>query len=322
MSRLQHDLEPDIAAELAPRLATAVGLALGRFGGPAGFNLRQEDLVLTRGFERIKFPLAIACMVGLLAMFVYWNKKTIELKNLELEIGHTYIDKANPKAPPNFYGMLHSILSRDGWFEKPDQFRLEQNKGKDYTHKDLVAELVEKPVHERLHIVRDRLKAVADAKQKESGVYEDVSIESGLAVLVRWAELMKATEPQLGRFLVTKIHLNMKPPNRKLEFTIAFRGEDFRARRDSLQRAIDGEMQRPDTPFEVPAKPEPEKPSQLFANSAESGVVGAYYTVTMHVKDSFPPFGPSAGTTVGALDARPPGLEHGTRTELAAKEGR
>ncbi len=322
LGRLQHDLDPEQANELGARIATAVGLALGRFGGPAGFQLRQEDLVVTRGFERIKFPLAIACMVGLLAMFVYWNKKTIELRNLEFEIGATYVDKKDPKAPTLFYGMLYSVYTRDGWFEKPDQFRLEQSGGKDYTHKDLVAELVATPVHQRLQLVRQRLKTVADAKQKESGIYEDISMESGLAVLVRWAELMQATEPQLGRFLVTKIDLNMKPPNRRLEFTIAFRGEDFRSRRESLRSAIDAEMQREDTPFEVPARAETEKPAQLFADSAESGVVGAYYTVTMHVKDSFPLFGPSAVGTVGALDARPAGLESGGGKVQVAVEGR
>jgi Tfp pilus assembly PilM family ATPase len=295
LGRLQHDLPAEQVEELGPRLATAVGLALGRLGGPSGFQLRQEDLVLTRGFERVKFPLAIACMVGLLAMFVWWNKKQIELKNLELEIGSTYVDKKDPKAPLQFYGMLYSVVTQDGWFAKPDQFRLEAQRGKDYTHKELLAELDAKPVHQRLQIVRDRLKSVADAKQKESGIYEDVSIESGLAVLVRWAELIRATEPQLGKFVVTKIDLNMKPPNRRLEFTIAFRGEEFRSRRESLRNAIDEEIKRPDSPFEVSAKAEQEKPAALFANSAETGVTGAYYTITMHVKDVFAPFGPSAG---------------------------
>lgn len=319
LGHLHHDLTPEQVEDLAPRLATAVGLALGRLGGPAGFQLRQEDLVVTRGFERIKFPLAIACMAALLAMFVHWNKKQIERTNLELQIGRTYVDKKNPKATPVFYGMLNSVFAT-GWFEKPEQFRLEQQKGKDYTFKDLAAELDREPVHKRIAIVRDRLKTVAEQKQKESGIYEDVSIESGLAVLVRWAEMMKALEPQLGRFLVTKIDLNMKSPKRRLEFTIAFRGEDFRTRRAALQRAIDAELLRADTPFEEPEKTGERKEEELFRDSAESGVVGAYFLVTMHVKDAFPSFVPSGATgTVGTLAVPPAAAGGPSKGEVAAK---
>lgn len=301
LGRLQHDLSPEQVAEHGSQLAVAVGLALSRFGGPEGFQLLQEDLVQARGFERIKFPLAIACMVALLAMFVHWNKRHFELTNLELQIGRTYVNKQDPKAPPVFYGMLNSVF-QTGWFARPEQFRLEQQRGKDYTHKDLLAELVAAPVHKRLAIVHDRLRAVANQKQKESGVYEDVSLESGLAVLVRWAEMMKAAEADLGRFLVTRIDLNMKAP-RRLEFTIAFRGEDFRSRRTLLQRAIDAEYARPDSPFEAPKRADERRDEEPFKDIAESGVPGAYFRVTMPIKEVFAPFG--LGGSTGVLGAAP-----------------
>ena len=64
-------------------------------------------------------------------------------------------------------------------------------KGKDgrttYKYKDLVADVSAAEVHERVGIVRRKLRDVARQKQKETGVYEDVKIESGLSVLVRWA---------------------------------------------------------------------------------------------------------------------------------------
>jgi Tfp pilus assembly PilM family ATPase len=293
LGRLQHDLSPEQMAEHGSQLAVAVGLALSRFGGPEGFQLLQEDLVQARGFERIKFPLAIACMVALLAMFVHWNKRHFELTNLELQIGRTYVNRENPKAPPIFYGMLNSVL-QTGWFDRPEQFRLEQQRGKDYTYKDLLAELVAQPVHKRLSIVHDRLRAVANQKQKESGVYEDVSLESGLAVLVRWAEMMKAAEDDLGRFLVPRIDLNMKSP-RRLEFTIAFRGDDFRSRRTQLQRAIDAEYARPDSPFTPPKRADERRDEEPFKDIAESGVPGAYFRVTMPIKDVFAPFGLGGG---------------------------
>ncbi|HZN37733.1 MAG TPA: pilus assembly protein PilM [Planctomycetota bacterium] len=303
LSHLQHDLDAATAAELGPRLATAIGLALGRLGGPAGFNLRQEDLLLTRGFERIKFPLAITCMVALLALFVHANRRSIELKNLELEIGSTYVDKTNPKAMPVFHGMLNRVFSNK-WFEDPvNDFHYVPSKGKEYRYKDLIAELVQADVHRRIMIVRDRLKLAADQKQKESGVYEDISLESGLAVLVRLSEILLAVEPQIKGYLVTRLELNMKAPNRKLEMTVAFRGEDCRNKMSVLRAAIDEDCAKPDSPFEPLHKNDDGAKETLFSDTAESGVTGAYFKVLIRIKDSFRPFGPSS-VALGAADEK------------------
>jgi Tfp pilus assembly PilM family ATPase len=309
LGNLQHDLSAEEVETYGGRLATAVGLALAPIGGPEGFQLRQEDLVLTRGFERIKFPLAIACMMGLLALFVYGSTRFVEKRNLELEIGQTFVDRKNPKAPPIFYGQLNTVFSSP-WFADPNHFQLEVSKGKYYNHKDLLAELVQTPVHKRIRLVRDKLFAVAAQKQKASGIFEDIKLESGLAVLVRWAEMMKAAEPQLGRFLVTRLSLDMnaRSSNRRLEFTIAFRGDDFRTRYAALGRAIEAEMARSDTPFEVPEKGDNRVVSELFkeGKEGESGVIGSYYRLTMHIKDVFPPFGAGGGQgSLGAADASP-----------------
>jgi Tfp pilus assembly PilM family ATPase len=300
LGRLQHELSPDDARQLGPQLAVAIGAALARLGGPVGFELRQEDLVLSRGFERVKFPLAIACMVALLAVFVHGMKRLSELRNLEYEIGKTFIDPKDPKAPPMFYGMLNVLLAPK-WFEKPTHFGIEQGKGKDYAYKDLVADLVALPVHKRVLLVRDKLKAVVDQKQKESGIYEDVSLESGLAVLVRWAQVMKAAEQQLGRHMIMRVAMNMKAPNRFLEFTVAFRGDDFRDRFEILEQVVAAEMGKVDSPFEPPNEKErgankgTENP---FKDAEKSGVRGAYYTVKLNVRDAFRPFGPLAAAEV------------------------
>lgn len=294
LSRLNHDLSPEQVEEFGPRLAVALGAALGPLGGPSGFQLRQEDLLLAKGFERVKFPLAILCMVAVLALFVHWNLRRAEKRTLEIQIGLEYIDKKDPKKPPQFFGMLNSLFANGAWFENPQQFRLVKG-GKDYVYKDLVAELLAAPVHRRLQILRDRLREVSEQKQKDSGIFEDVSLESGLAVLVRWSEMLRLGEPELGRFLVTKIDLSMKAPNRTLEFTIAFRGDDFRNRRSALQRIIDAELERADSPFEKPKRPDEGKSEEMYRDSKESGVTGAFYRVVLHVKDTFRPFGPVAG---------------------------
>ncbi|MBM4060321.1 MAG: hypothetical protein FJ265_04365 [Planctomycetes bacterium] len=292
LGHLQHDLDPEAAADLGPRLATAVGIALGRFGGPAGFDLRQEDLAFRRGFERVKFPLAIACLVGLLALFLYGHQLSRELQMLELQIGRTWQNPAEPNAPRQFHGMLNSVLA-GGWFEKPQQFRLEQSRGKDYRYKDLVTELEATPVHRRIALVRSKLEAVAQQLQKESGVYEDVKLESGLAVLVRFAQMFKAAEPELGRYLMIKIDLNMKTPKRYLEFVVAFRNSDFRDRDGAVVRAIEAEYAKPDSPFREPeGRTEKRSDEKLFKGDGSTS--GAYYIYRMGVKDSFDPFGGGA----------------------------
>ena len=294
LAHLTHDLDEAEAAELSPQLAVAVGLGLARMGGPEGFELRQEDLAQQGGFDAIKFPLAIVCMVGLLALFVLGNKKSMELSQLELEIGMQYQDTAK------FFGYLNPIMNDDEWLQDKRYFA---QKGKDgrtiYKFKDLLEDVIAAPVHERVGIVRRKLRDVRTQKQKETGVYEDVSIESGLSVLVRWAEILKSIEPQLGRYLVPSLELSMKPKSRKLQFRVAFRGEDFRSRMSILQSAIAKEVARPDSPFTQSKEPTP--PERLFADRSETGVTGAYFEFTIPIKDSFQPFGPSA--RVGALDA-------------------
>lgn len=311
LSHLSHSLDEDEAAELSPSLAIAVGLGLSRFGGPQGFELRQEDLALTGGFDRIKFPLAIACMVGLLALFVFANKKSMELKKLELEIGLQHIDPKQPKKAI-FHGQLNTLFNSK-WFQDKRYFGLRNKSGKiTYGYKQLVAEIVKAPVSKRVRIVRDKLRKVAAEKQKASGVYEEVTLESGLAVLVRWAEVMKSIEPQLGRYLVPMVDLDMK--SRKLTFQTAFRGTDFRTRMAVVERALNLEIGKPDSPFMKPERGDMRPPETLFTDRDEKGVTGAYYTFTVPIRELFAPFGPSA--RLGKLDMGVP--RSGGKDYLAA----
>jgi type IV pilus assembly protein PilM len=311
LGHLQHELDPEVVADLGPGLAVAIGLALTKLGGPTGFDLRQEDLAYTRGFERIKFPMALACMVGLLALFVYTNKRSTELKNLELQIGKTY--QKDSKSPVQFHGMLNSVFAGK-WFENPQHFRWEQSKGKDYLYKNLVDELVATPVQKRIALVKNRLNEVVVQKQKESGVHEDITLESGLAVLVRFSQMIKAIEPQLGRYLLLKIDLEMKAPRRYLEFVVAFRGDDFRDKENAVKQALVAEYAKSDTPFQKPDKDESKE--HLF--KPDPSARGAYYVFRMGVKDSFDPYGPSAPNAIGVVD-RP--AKAGATETVAAADG-
>ncbi|MCR9244714.1 MAG: pilus assembly protein PilM [bacterium] len=291
LDHVQHDLDEDDVQDLGHRLAVAVGLALGPLGGPEGFDMRQEDLAFTRGFERIKFPLTIMLMVGLLALFVFGNHQQAKLNHLHLEIGKTHVDE---RGKIGFFGMVNSAL-RGNWWKDQRNFAYERSKGKMYKWKDLEDELVSKPVHERLKIMHARLKGVADYKQKRSGIYEEVSLESGAAVLVRFAEIMQRVESELQRPLVTKISLNMKGERRSLTFHLALRGAGFRGRSEALRTELLAEFKREDSPFLEPQNTRrvwfAEK---LFIDQAETKVEGSYFVVTLDIKPTFAPFGEGA----------------------------
>lgn len=301
LSHLSHDLDEHEAAEQSPGLAIAVGLALGRMGGPEGFDLRQEDLAQTGGFDRIKFPLAIACMVALLTMFVFANQKSMKLKVLELEIGQTFVDPKNPKRAI-FHGQLNTLFGQGRWWQDKNYFGIKRGKKVVYSYKDLMEELQRTPVASRVRLVRDKLRLVAAQKQKESGVYEDVALESGLAVLVRWSEVLKSIEPELGRYLVASIDLDMK--SRKLSFTMALRGEDFRTRQNIVERAFQLEIGKPESPFTDPVqagqKTNVAGNATPFSDYSDKQIAGAHVAFVLDIKEVFQPFGPSA--RIGALD--------------------
>jgi hypothetical protein len=148
---------------------------LANFGGPTGFDFRREDLAYTRGFDRIKFPLAITCMVALFTAIVYAIKLNNELKNLEYQIGLTFTgEKADPKNP-QFWGMLSAVL-RNGNFSE-SHFLLQEG-GTNYASKQLLQDLVNQPVADRLRFVATNWRGCSIASSRSRAIYEDVKIES------------------------------------------------------------------------------------------------------------------------------------------------
>jgi len=292
LGRLQHSLSPEEAETLGPRLATAIGLALQPFGGPEGFELRQEDLAYTRGFDRVKFPLAITCMVALFTLIVYGVKLNNDLKNLQFQIGAEYRDPQ--KGTFTFYGQLCAVFE-SGWFSN---FSVREG-NKDYREKDLKADLVLQPVANRVKFVLDKLSLMLKQQQEKGGVYEDLSVDSGLAVLVRFFEVLKRAEDKgLGKYLLCKFELNMKSSGagdkngRALTFQVAIRDAEAataRSRNLVLQKEIEDECKQADSPF---SKLDPlggrEDP---FVDAAETHINGLYVGMKILIRDSFNAFG-------------------------------
>lgn len=291
LGRLAHSLPAEEAEMLAPRLAVPVGLALQGFGGTSGFDFRQEDLAFTRGFDRLKFPLAITCMVALFTAVVFAVDRNNQLKNLQYELGATYTGNDDPKNPV-FWGMLNKVL-QDLWF-KEDRHFLHQVGGKDYGYRQFLQDLAAKDVHERIKFVRDKLRVVLEQKQRESGIHEEVSLESGLAVVAKLFDVMKRAESGMGKYVMTQLDLNMRATGsgersgRFVSFRVAFRGEDFRHRKVALQDAINEECRREGSPF-LQLDGEPRE--TLFSRpQGEPEVSGAFFDFKIIVREAFDPF--------------------------------
>src|SRR5262245_21559900 len=256
LGHVKHSLSAEEADEVAPQLAVALGLALANLGGPLGYDFRREDLAFTRGFDRVKSALAITCMLMLFTAIVYGVRQTHELKNLEYRIGLAYQGPdADPKKP-RFFGMLGPIVRSD-FVQNAKYFLLEEGSKKDYAYKDLMQDLLALSVPERIKFVRDKLRRALDLKQKESGIYEEVALESGLATIVRFFEVLQKAEGSLGKYMLATLELNMRSMSgsghsgRWLQCRFAIRGDGFRERYSALRSAIEEECQRPGSPFEA-----------------------------------------------------------------------
>lgn len=293
LSNLKHSLSEEEAARLGPQIGVAVGLALANLGGPVGFDFRREDLAFTRGFDRLKFPLAIACMVALFATVVFGVRLTRQLENKHFQIGLTHTGKGADPKKPTFHGHLNPIVALGSLVD--DRYFKFQDGNRQYGYKELVADLVASPVEDRILIVRNKLAKAVDVKQADSGIYEDVSLESGLAVIERFFEVLHKNEGALGRYLLCSMELQMKVTSpgrpecgRFVQGRFAFRGEDFRERNAALRQMFVDESKRPDSPFisvedsiggDIP-----------FKDGAEKGISGSYYDFKVHVRESFDPF--------------------------------
>src|SRR5262245_1036752 len=256
LGHVKHSLSAEEADEVAPQLAVALGLALANLGGPLGYDFRREDLAFTRGFDRVKSALAITCMLMLFTAIVYGVRQTHELKNLEYRIGLAYQGPdADPKKP-RLFGMLGPIVRSD-FVSNERYFKIEEGSKKDYAYRDLMQDLLALPVPDRIKFVRDKLRRALDLKQKESGIYEEVALESGLAVLVRFFEVLQKAEGSLGKYMLATLELNMTSTpgsghsGRWLQCRFAIRGDGFRERYSALRSAIEEECQRPGSPFEA-----------------------------------------------------------------------
>lgn len=274
LGHLNHKLSPEDAADLAPRLAVSVGMALRNLGGGPGLNLRQEDLAFTKGFDRIKFPLAVTCMLAVFLALVYSVGLFKELDGLKQEYGKIYEEKAvkgrrgSTRTEVKFYGYVGSLVNPPrSWFATPMYFDERE-------YDKLVKKLVDTPVFNRLSTVKNTIKSHFRNLQQESGYYPDLRLGSGLGALCELSDLLLKLEPQLGRYLVEEIEVKLPhtEQSRFLRFNIVLRTDevsDFRRKGEEvLVRALRERCGTPGSSF-ASVNEKDTREVQVFADDAE-----------------------------------------------------
>jgi hypothetical protein len=298
LDRLNHKLDSEEAEELNPKIAIAVGLALHALGGPRGFNFRQEDLAFTKGFDRIKFPLAITCMLALFLVLVIALRSRRELTALERQYGAVYSQETVTRRGRTeqrvlFNGYVGTLVNAGrvrGWFATDKWFPT-----REYTK--LVNDLLETPVFDRLAVLARTVAARFKELQRESGYYPELRLSSGYGAVNELAEVLLGLEDRLGRYQIHNLQLKLPEggklgKGRTLTIDVALRTDeksDFRTKSTELIEALREAAKQPDSAFQdVPA----DKFREKFTFTTGTGEGGFVVTIVIDLKPeaSYPVF--------------------------------
>ena len=293
LGNLNHKLTPEEEADLGPRLAVAVGLALQGLGGNGGFNLRREDLAFTKGFDRIKFPLAVACMLALFLALVYAVGLYKELGGLKQQYGAIYTQtekqgrRGATRTEVKFYGYLGNLVNPGMWF----------GNSKTYDEREydkLIQRLVDTPVFDRLGRVENALKSHFRELQQESGYYPDLRMGSGLGALCELSELLLELEPRLGRYLVTdlEVRLPYSERNRFVKFNIVLRSDEQSGfRQKGEQVLVEALQQRCGLPTSAFASLEETTERKVYPEDSDGrGSYELQVRINLKPEDQYPVF--------------------------------
>lgn len=298
-----HNLSDEEVEDLEPRLAVAMGLALDSLGGIPGFNFRQEDLVYTRGFDRIKLPLAIACMLCLFWLCFHGLGLKKQLESHEVLIGRIVKDqsgqargRAGARAGRYRFtdGYLRHMLSnnlidlgRDSQ-GKPMLLNLETAE-----YEKLLANLSNPalPKYNRVQRAAAQMQKMLREEQKRGEYDPGFELDSGVAVLQELGALFLDVQAQLGRFYVVRIDLSLphkldSAGGRRLQMDIFYRGKAlaWAGANDVFKRALEARASSPDSAFK---KVESDKENPIPGEGDDQGCLFNY---VIQLKDTVPVF--------------------------------
>ena len=280
LARVTGDEEGD------PGFDTALAAAMVALGATkATMNFRQEELAFRRKFDKLKVPIAAFVWLFLGYVVLTCYNLTVERKHLDWVVGVPLVEDSNRSfRTPRYTGMLESLAN--------------PQRGKSYVLRDVtdtrdawnILEAVakeEKP-GERVATLLSRLRSLKRKLEKDTGYFPEVKLESGLAVLQAFAEIVEKADasPSIGRFVVTEIDMRLGERTKpgRLSFKVGFRGSDFRIQSSNFQsiclQAVEG-----DGPFE---KFEQKRGEELY-----SDIDGASFDLQFDIKNPYGVFQPT-----------------------------
>ena len=293
LQHVSHKLDEDEAAALSPKVTMAVGLALAGLGGQPAFNFRQEELAFTKGFDRIKFPLAIACMLALFLVLVLALRSRRELTTLGQQYGALFSEETTERRgrvsrKVQFHGYVGMLTNPpSSWFATQRFYD-----PKDY--QKLVDKLLRDDTFTRLKSIRSAVRKYNEKLQEEAGIYSDLRLGSGLGAIVELAEVVRGAEKELGRFLLTKIDLKLPPRDdgRHLTFDLVFRSDGkstFREKSEALKGALRDAAAKPDSCF---LEIDDRNTKEVGTFNKGEGAEGHHFRVRLKLKpeDEYPIF--------------------------------
>ena len=101
--------------------------------------------------------ISILSIIAMFAAVVFGVRMSRQLENLEYRIGLTYQGKEADPKKPKFYGQVNPVL-RLGTLTDDRYFKFQEG-SRNYGYKELLADVMAKPVAERIKFIRDRLRA-------------------------------------------------------------------------------------------------------------------------------------------------------------------
>jgi hypothetical protein len=259
LAMVEHSLPEDEVYEASRRVSVAIGMAARMLGIVEGLQFRQEDLAYSRKFDRLKFPLAILCMLAAFLMFIgdifLWRKATRYEHSLDKG---GIVQQLESK-------ILGSVIDRS---------ELEK----------IRKSLDQIDVTKRLSTLSNKAELAVGAFQRKLGIYKGARLESGFAVLVRMMGAIEQAAPRMGKFMVTEIRLDLPviKDQRKLVFEVFYRGDDVRAHDVALREVLDKDAKLPESPFV-------ELDQRIVPRKVEDGTL---YTYELKIKETFAVFHP------------------------------
>jgi len=228
--------------------------------------------------------LAIASMLCMFALVVYAVVLKRNLGHKEALYG-VAVEEKKEKATGRSKTTSQTLMQYSGYLghlvNRPRTWPAIHLKPDAYV--EMVTAIAKAPPFGRIQSYRNRLRQELKRVQADGEYDPSLELDSAVAVLEQFAGIFKDLEPQLGKFYVGEIDVSLPSKPRdpgKLKFKVFFRGDDFRARRDTVKAEFERQFATKESAFKAFGLPDKET---TFPDAAS-----ARYDFDVQLKSTIP----------------------------------